>query len=337
MARRKRVSLGGSSVSLLDLLCSSTGAVVLLLILSNSGAMNRLTRVRRDLKQTEAAVKQTSELIGDIESLSMKVRDWSKEFPARPPTPDADAGALLTLSPQTAAKNLVILLDTSGSMARYYPDTPRHAAVPAKLKAAGPKWAQTVALVEWILCTSPALERFAVLRLTDDQDGRSGHPIGMQAGSRWLPVEGTGRRAVALAIQETTTALRAITPEGGSNHHAAFEHLFEYLGSRGSDPAADTIIVITDGLPNHGPGDSSALHPLRGTMVSVASKNGRMQVVQELMRSRFSAMTPAALGKVKLHVICMPWPDDSELPAFAMSLASHTRGNVLFVPPPRAR
>lgn len=152
-----------------------------------------------------------------------------------------------------------------------------------------------------------------------------------------MPQMGTGKRAVALAIQETTTALRAIKPSGGSNHHAAFEHLLDYLMPRGGEPAADTIIVITDGLPNHGPGDQGALNPAPGTMVSVGSKNRRMAEVQRLVRQRFAALTPEALGSVKLHVICMPWPDDSELPAFAMSLAAPTRGNVLFVPPPQGR
>lgn len=339
--KRKGTGEGGFGVSLLDLLCSSMGAVVLLIMLNNVRATTELKTTRvamARIRSQNQAMKQTA---STFEDQAARIDALANQMAGSPAPIQADWSSRLQLMPQGLMKNLVIILDVSGSMSRYYPDTAKYSSLPASLKVAGPKWQQTVRLVEKILATSSSLEHFVILRLDDNREGHCGEQLVPVRAGRWLPdadASKAGNTPVAMieTIGRTVATLSKINPAGGSSHGDAIQQAFRYIDDGAflqGGPAADTVILITDGLPNHGDAPGEVSHPPSGTMVSAASKNARRLAVTDKVENTFREWRRA--GKhpnVRFHVICLPWPDDIELQGFALDLARPSQGLVLFLP-----
>jgi len=337
--KKRGTGEGGFGVSLLDLLCSTMGAVVLLIVLNNFRTTGDLRTARASVHKVRSQNQAMMQTSSALETQAEHFDELASRLTASPTLVQADRSSRLQLMPQGSMTNLVIILDVSGSMSRYYPDTPKYSSLPANLKEPGPKWQQSVRLVEKILATSASLEHFVILRLDDNREGHCGEPLVPINNGVWLPDNqqlGDESFRLVKAISRAVDALGKIKPTGGSSHWEAIRQSFRYVDDdsflRG-EPAADTIILITDGLPNHGDAPGEATHPSAGSMVSAASKNARAAAVIEKVENTFQEWQ--RVGKhtnVKFHVICLPWPDDLELQGFALDLARASKGIVVSVP-----
>lgn len=123
-------------------------------------------------------------------------------------------------------KRVVFLVDMSGSMRHVDEKTP-----------APDKWKGVCDTVGQISRSLPELEKFQVILFSD----KISYPLGSDG--RWLTFDAKGSAATAVK------ALTDTKPQGPTNMYAPFEAAFRLRAD-----GLDTIYVLSDGLPNVGPG-----------------------------------------------------------------------------------
>jgi hypothetical protein len=327
---RRRSSSGlaaGFGISFLDLLCSSLGGVVLLLVLNNIQSTNELTKTRGAAKRLQAKNVAAFNTAAIAQQQAADARQKAEEFDKTPKVHGLDNSQRRQLMWHTLTRNLVIVLDLSGSMSRYYPDTHEYAHLSGRMREKGPKWEQAVKMVERILLMTPKLERFVVLGLTADE-ATNGRPIADPAGGgRWFTKDESG--SLRPAITRLVTYLRQVEPRGGSSHYDAVRRTLEYTRLPEAEGAADTIVLITDGLPNHGPGAPAPSAP--NAWVVPDDRRTRADQVTGLLENFFGGLKRENPNhSVRFHVVCLPWPDDADLTFYATRWAFPSGGMMLF-------
>lgn len=314
-------------MSLLDLLCCGFGAAALLFVLSGFGLEDILQIEESKILTVRAQSAATLEQLNALSTYAATA-SLSSISPASTPRPSTgDYGRL------AESRRLVILLDTSGSMAGW----DREDAVLARerlVQTGGvdpdSKWSRTVAVLSGLLASLRKLEAVAVLRLGEGREGDlrrcSGCPLVRNAqGGLW---HDASPREMALMMH----TIKGSVPEGGSGHLLGLNEALKLVTEGAEATQADTIIVVTDGLPNHGrslmPGDPD--HPAPDAVVSMESRLSRADVVLAELGPRLSAAR-AKHPDFRMHVICLDWPEDNELAGFALELA-HLGGGIIAFP-----
>jgi hypothetical protein len=123
-------------------------------------------------------------------------------------------------------RRVVFLVDTSGSMELVDENTP-----------APNKWPEVRQTLTRILRSLPDLEKFQVIAFAERPSYLLGSP------DRWIDYD------ARTSPDKAAAALAAIKPNGGTNLYDAFEAAFR-LRAQG----LDTVYLLSDGLPNVGPG-----------------------------------------------------------------------------------
>ncbi len=329
MRQRRRPIASALGMSFLDLLCSGIGSVVLLLVLMGNAKKTDLIEME-DVLQTH--VNATQMLIGEVsavQSRSEEMRRYAATLRNSPRIDGLTDAECRQLTPHTVSRNLVVVLDLSGSMNWYYPPKdPEFVNVSKRLKEKGRKWDQALEVIGKLLLQSASLERFVVLGLTvGDANGR---PIVKPEKGLWF--QGDKKHALHDLALDVLSKLRKIEPSGGSRHLEAIESAFRYVSDgSSSNSAADTIILITDGLPNHGP---ARPEPPSGALVSYDDRRTHAEDVTKRIKSFFAELSqrdPDHL--IRLHVICLHWPDDPDLAFYGIEWAAAGKGTMLYLPP----
>jgi hypothetical protein len=130
----------------------------------------------------------------------------------------------------TGGRNVLFLVDRSGSMALAAPNTLDPL-----------KWATVAQTVVTIMKRIPELSQFQVIAFADKVE----YPLGNEG--KWLKYENAAAEVVAKKLQ-------VIKPASITNMHAAFSEAFVKYRSQ----QLDTIYLLTDGPPNAGKGLSPA-------------------------------------------------------------------------------
>ena len=197
-------------------------------------------------------------------------------------------------------------------------------------------------MVSELLARAAGLEGFRIQALSDNLPER---PVTRAI----FPEQNSWAEPGAESITKAVAALNAIHPSGGSNHHDALAAAISgtwVMRGQTVPQAADTIVVITDGLPNHGPVLANAAADNRtnpkpdpanpgAEWVSAASRRERADKVTAMIGEAIAAR-PNASGPLRIHVVVMPWPDDPTLVQFALRVAAPTGGSVVVLPEPGA-
>lgn len=124
-------------------------------------------------------------------------------------------------------KKVVFLVDMSGSME-----------LTDEATADPDKWPTVCDTLARILQSLLDVTDYQVILFSD----KIRYPLGNEG--KWIPVRERVQDAKAIAAQ-----LKQIKPEGPTNMYAAFEEAFRFRAQ-----GLDTIYVLSDGLPNAGPG-----------------------------------------------------------------------------------
>jgi hypothetical protein len=177
----------------------------------------RASVLERDVKDRKAELGAAGRSIASLHA--EKKRLQGEVARARSANDDRFAGIALT------GKRVIFLVDTSGSMEMLTED-----------QIAPEKWPEVCNTVAQLLRSLPNLEKFQVITFA----GTTAYPLGGEG--RWLDA---GPKSAA----EVSKVLRAIKPKGGTNMYTALETAFRYR-ARG----LDTVYLLSDGLPNQGPG-----------------------------------------------------------------------------------
>lgn len=126
-------------------------------------------------------------------------------------------------------RRVVFLVDMSGSMDRVDPET-----------LAPNKWAEVRNTMARIMRSLQDLESFQVIVFNQ----KATWPLGQEG--KWIEFD------PKTSVDQAHKALAAIQPEGGTHMYAGLEAAFSLR-----DEGLDTVYLLSDGLPNNGPGLSS--------------------------------------------------------------------------------
>lgn len=196
---------------------------------------------------------------------------------------------------QLTGRRVVFLVDMSGSMKMVDENSP-----------APDKWIGLVSTIERVMKSLPDLEKFQIVMFSEGVSFPIGNP------SEWNDFD--PQASPALAKQ----ALLKIEPKGNTNMHAAFEAAFRYRRK-----GLDTIYLLSDGLPNAGPG----LSPLDQTRnLSELEKGDKLgKYIRGMLKQSWNRPT-LGLANVKINSIGFFY-ESPEVGAFLWALSRENDGS----------
>ncbi len=198
-------------------------------------------------------------------------------------------------------KRILLLVDTSASMlSDDIVEIIKLDVSPVARKRTARKWRRAQAAVEWLLTQLPPGGEFQVFAFST-----SAASVVPNAGTKWL--SSSDPRAIDAALR----GLRARTPADGTSLINAFAAL------RTLSPAADQLVLITDGLPTQG--------VTRPALVSRIDVRGRLE--------HFNAAVQTLPAGLPVDVILLPMQGDNPAAHSFWSLARRTGGT--FIAPSR--
>ena len=237
-----------------------------------------------DLVATSA---QTDALDQSISAATAKLASQQQAMP-----PDA-IDTRRTTQPQylvgmkVTGKKIVILLDRSASMtARSLLQIVQYKAGPAAARRSAEKWVNAQNAVWWLTARAPAQSKLQIASFSDTTNFHT---------DNWV----NATDSTALAALKAKMA--PLVPEGSTNLQAAVEAAMK--------AGADSIYIITDGLPTAAPG-GQGLFGLDGCGSKLFS---RKQVTGKCRVSLFQRTVATATGKpVRISIVLMPLEGDPD-------------------------
>ncbi len=341
MARRRKRSEPGFNLAFLDIMSCGFGAVILLFLMLKHAEVTspsvEATRLQQDiLVRTE----RLSSLEGELASLESTLQFQSsasdalleklaalkaaiKALQTQNDTSGTSNDALMKslvaeqkkLDKKLAAdraklagqgvqkfvtgmrvegRHIVLMLDRSASMVdeRLVDITIRRAKGGRALMLA-PKWTQATRSLSWLVNQLP---KDAMVRILSFSETAQWH-----GSPHWIPVNNTP--ALLAALNEGL----AVRPEGGTNLTRAFEAIAPLR------PKADSVYLITDGLPTKGRKPSNR---------TTVSGDERLKLFNEARRV-------AMASRAKVNTILLPLEGDPEAAFAFWRMAHETSGRVL--------
>ena len=193
-----------------------------------------LARFEHDTLARRASLER---LKADLKSLEESTRRLKEAAPPAEPTsrvPIVDKQQLVTL--RIDGKRVLVLVDASASMLdETVVNIIRLRNMPPERRINSGKWQQAVNTVEWVASRLPDTTQFQIYAFDTAPralvDGSAG---------RWLDARDSSQ------IEKALSALRTTAPTGGSSLQNAFAVI------KTLDPAPDSVILVTDGLPTQG-------------------------------------------------------------------------------------
>ena len=186
----------------------------------------------------------------------------------------------------TGAK-IVILLDRSASMtARDLVKIVQYKAGPAAARQSAEKWVNALNAVWWMIARAPKQSQIHIASFSTSPKFHT---------TNWV------RATDSVALGAVKTEMATLVPEGSTNLEAAVDAAIK--------TGADSIYIITDGLPTAAPGGQT----LFGLDGCGSKWFKRKQVTGECRVSLFQRTVAAAAGKpVRISVVLMPLEGDPD-------------------------
>jgi hypothetical protein len=254
-----------------------------------------LSRFEHDTLARREALER---LKADLKSLEESTRRLKAAAPAdsKSPTPILDRQQLVTLS--VSGRNVLVLVDSSASMLdETVVNVIRLRNMPPERRIASSKWQQAVNTVEWVAARLPQNTNFQIYAFDT-----APRPLVEGSAGRWLDAGDSSK------VEEALAALRATAPTGGSSLQNAFAVI------KSLDPAPDSVILVTDGLPTQG-----EKPPLMRTLVTMEQR-------EDLMQDAVKSLPPSP---PPFSIVLLPMEGDPAAPIYFWRLARVTGGAFL--------
>jgi hypothetical protein len=188
-------------------------------------------------------------------------------------------------------RRVIFLVDMSGSMELVDENTP-----------SPEKWLEVRNTVLQLMRSLGNLEKFQVITFSS----KIGFPLGKEG--EWLDAK--------VPPAEVGKVLTAIKPKGGTNMHLALEAAFRYRTQ-----GLDTVYLLSDGLPNLGPGLDRPSRELseveRGTILG--------KFVRKVLRENWNRPLPGQ-ARVRINTVGFFY-ESPDLGAFLWALSRENDGS----------
>jgi hypothetical protein len=254
-----------------------------------------LARFEHDTLARREALER---LKADLKSLEESTRRLKAAAPvdSTSRTPVLDRQQLVTLS--VSGKHVLILVDASASMLdETLVNIIRLRNMPPERRIASAKWQQAVNTIEWVAARLPQTAQFQVYAFDT-----APRPLVEDSAGRWLNAGDSAQ------VEKALSALRETAPTGGSSLQNAFAVI------KSLDPAPDSVILVTDGLPTQG--DKP---PLMRTLVTMEQR-------EDLMQDAVKSLPPSP---PPFNIVLLPMEGDPAAPIYFWRLARVTGGSLL--------
>jgi len=274
-------------------------------------AQGRATRIIDEMSEYEALIEDlrrdgftdssdVEELKAEIQSLEdevKKLREASQDDggqSARTFVGEGNRQYLTGLN--LGGRHIAILLDVSSSMlADRLVNVIRLRNMSEGIQRQADKWNRALNTVDWLTAQLPVSSNYQIITFNTEAG-----PALAGTGDEWLEV------ADQAQLEKVTSALRDLTPTGGTSLENAF------IAMQRLSPTPDNIFLITDGLPTQG------TTPPRGTTIS-----GRDR--QRLYRQAIRQLP----SNVPINVILAPMEGDPMAASEFWQLAQVSRGSFM--------
>ena len=208
-------------------------------------------------------------------------------------TPKDAIDTVLTTQPQylvglrVTGKKIFILLDRSASMtARDLVKIVQYKAGPGTARQQAEKWINALNAVWWMTARAPAQSRMHIASFSTNTIFHT---------ANWVAARDSA------ALRAVKAEMAALVPEGSTNLEDAVTAAIK--------TGADSIYIITDGLPTAAPGGQTLL----GLDGCGSKWFKRKQVTGECRVSLFQRTVAAAAGKrVRISIVLMPLEGDPD-------------------------
>jgi hypothetical protein len=221
-------------------------------------------------------------LVGENKVLSQRIRDLEAAAEKR------FAGIELT------GKKVVFLVDMSGSMRSKdnYTEDPD-------------KWPMICEIFGKLMMSLADLKQFQVIMFSDGIR----YPLGGKG--KWFDFKGPD------TVKQVVAALKANTPDGGTNMSLAFEEVFRYRAQ-----GLDTIYFFSDGLPNQGEG-----LPANSAKLTEDQKGAYLgKYIRDKLKTRWNVPQGPKKERVRINAVGFYF-DSPDVGAFLWTLARENDGS----------
>ena len=195
----------------------------------------------------------------------------------------------------------MFLLDSSASMLhKKLGEIFRLSVSDNSIKKNSQKWKQALSISDWFLEKLPISSQFKFITFNEE-------PYELSTNSNWI------YKSESTAVKDIKNSLIKIVPEKGTNLMKPFELI--------SDDGADSIYVVTDGLPTQGKGR-------RCENDNLISGECRRLIFFDSIN-----LLKKANKRIKINFILLPIEGDIMAPYFLSDVAKSSNG--CFIAPPR--
>jgi len=251
-----------------------------------AAAETRARDIERDLINRKAVM---AELQGQVENLKREKDALSNQVTkAREAADNRFAGI------QLSGRRVVFLVDMSGSMKLTEENTP-----------APDKWPTVIETLTRVMKSLPDLEKFQVIVFSEDVSFLLG------SADQWIDFDAN------TSVSKVRTALADIVPRGNTNMYAGMEAAFRFRTK-----GMDTLYLLSDGLPNQGPGLS--LEQTRNLKVTEQSEL-LGKYIRSVLKQRWNRLE-LGVPKVRINAIGFFY-ESPDLGAFLWALSRENDGS----------
>ena len=252
---------------------------------------DRVTEMTFAVEQTSTDLAAAS---AQTDALDQSISAAASELASQPQAVPPDAiDTPRTTQPQylvgmkVTGKKIIILLDRSASMtARSLLQIVQYKAGPAAARRSAEKWVNAQNAVWWLTARAPAQSKLQIASFSDTTNFHT---------DNWV------NATDSTALVALKAKMAPLVPEGSTNLQAAVEAAMK--------AGADSIYIITDGLPTAAPGGQG----LFGLDGCGSKLSGRKQVTGKCRVSLFQRTVATATGKlVRISIVLMPLEGDPD-------------------------
>jgi myosin heavy subunit len=247
-----------------------------------------LTKALERIKQLEKQAGDSSAMIVDLQGTKAKLADKLNRLEIE--AQNKFAGISLT------GKKVLFMIDMSGSMEMVDEKTLEPT-----------KWPTVRDTLVKVMRSLPDLEKIQIILF-------SNRVMYLLPESKdWIDYD---RTKTPEMVQNAMTVLK---PQGDTNMYAAFEEAFKFR-----EKGMDTIYLLSDGLPNSGPGLTEAQQ--RATMSDSEKQTLLGRHIRTLLTSQWNRVTASQPSKVRINSIGFFF-ESPDLGAFLWALARENDGS----------